>query len=115
MSENTVDKLMAIEFYEEEESYTSSQENYHKDNGWQLDYLTPEEQKIFSILRSKKYETVIVHFKNEAIFTLELVAEKEVDQKIVSLLYAHHFQDIVIKTHHGHITRIQQTIKIKMD
>ena len=115
MSENTVDKLIAIEFYEEEESYTSTEENYCKDNGWQLDYLNPEEQKILSILRSKKYETVIVNFKNEAISSLELVAERDVDQKIVSLLATHNYQDIIIKTHHGHITRIQQTIKIKMD
>ena len=115
MSENSVDKLIAIEFYEDEESYTLNQEIYHKDNGWQLDYLTIQEQKILALLRSKKYETVIVHFKNEAISSLELVAEKEVDQKIVSLLSTHEYQDIIIKTHHGHITRIQQTIKIKMD
>ena len=115
MSENTVDKLIAIEFYEDEESYTSNHENYQKDNGWQLDYLNIHEQKILALLRSKKYETVIVHFKNEAISSLELVAEKEVDQKIVSLLSTHNYQDIVIKTHYGHITRIQQRIKIKMN
>ena len=115
MSENTVDKLIAIEFYEDEESYSLNHENYYKDNGWQLDYLNIQEQKILALLRSKKYEKVIVHFKNEAISSLELVAEKEVDQKIVSLLSTHHYQDILIKTHHGNITRIQQTIKIKMD
>ncbi len=69
MLENSVDKLIAIEFYEEEESYTSNHEHYHKDNGWQLDYLNIHEQKILALLRSKKYETVIVHFKNEAIST----------------------------------------------
>ena len=115
MSENSVDKLIAIEFYEEEENYSLTQENYHKDNGWQLDHLTIQEQKILALLRSKKYETVIVHFKNEAVSSLELVAEKEVKHKIVDLLSAHQYQDLLIKTHHGHITRIQQTIKIKMD
>lgn len=115
MSETTIDKLMAAELCHEEEYDSSSQENYKKENGWQLDYLNIQEQKILSMLRSKKYETVKIHFKNEAIAGLELISEEDVQNKIVDLLSANSYQDIIIKTHQGHITRIQRTVKIKVD
>lgn len=100
--------------YKVEESDSIIQEPSKKIKDEQLG-LSLVEQKILAILRSYEYEAVIIHFKEKAISSLELVAQKEIDQKIVALLSSHRYQDIVIKTHHGHITRIEQTIKIKFD
>lgn len=44
--------------------------------------------------------------------TVELIKEQNVKRKIVDILQDSNYQDIVIKSHKGVVTRIQNTVKL---
>lgn len=81
----------------------------------QLAILPANEKKILEIIHSGEYEKVTINFRDKKVKSLELVKEQEVKRRIVDILQEGKYQDIVIKSHKGSVTKIQNTIKLIMD
>ena len=81
----------------------------------QLSILSENEKKLLEIIHSGNYETVSISFKNRKMRSLELIKEQNVKRKIVDILQDCKYQNIVIKSHKGEITKIQNTIKVMLD
>ncbi|MFN8439079.1 MAG: MerR family transcriptional regulator [Cytophagales bacterium] len=78
----------------------------------QLQILADNERRLLEIIHSGEYETVTINFKNKKIKSVELIKEQNVKRKIVDILQDSQYQDIVIKSHKGVVTRIQNTVKL---
>ncbi|MFN8438773.1 MAG: MerR family transcriptional regulator [Cytophagales bacterium] len=78
----------------------------------QLQILADNERRLLEIIHSGEYETVTINFKNKKMKTVELIKEQNVKRKIVDILQDSNYQDIVIKSHKGVVTRIQNTVKL---
>jgi DNA-binding transcriptional MerR regulator len=78
----------------------------------QLQILADNERKLLEIIHSGEYETVNINFKNKKMKSIELIKEQNVKRKIVDILQDSQYQDIVIKSHKGVVTRIQNTVKL---
>lgn len=81
----------------------------------QLAILPANEKKLLEIIHSGEYEKVTINYRDKKIKSLELVKEQEVKRRIVDILQEGKYQDIVIKSHKGSVTKIQNTIKLIMD
>lgn len=77
-----------------------------------LKILGLNELKLLEIVNSGEYESVSINFKNKKMKSLQLVKEQDVKRKIVDILTENSYQDIVIKTHEGVVTRIQNIQKM---
>lgn len=80
-----------------------------------LDILNKNELKLLEIVQSGEYESVTVNFKQRKMKSLFLVKNQDTKRKVVDVLHDSAYQDIVIKTHEGMITRIQNTVKVMLD
>lgn len=78
----------------------------------QLQILADNERRLLEIIHSGEYETVTINFKNKKMKSVELIKEQNVKRKIVDILQDSQYQDIVIKSHKGVVTRIQNTVKL---
>jgi hypothetical protein len=78
----------------------------------QLQILADNEKRLLEIIHSGEYETVTINFKNKKMKSVELIKEQNVKRKIVDILQDSQYQDIVIKSHKGVVTRIQNTVKL---
>src|SRR5690606_24866586 len=72
-----------------------------------LNLLGMNELKLLEIVSSGEYEAVTINFKNKKMKSLQLVKEQDVKKKLVDILTENAYQDIVIKSHAGMVTRIQ--------
>lgn len=77
-----------------------------------LNLLGMNELKLLEIVSSGEYEAVTINFKNKKMKSLQLVKEQDVKKKIVDILTENAYQDIVIKSHAGMVTRIQNIQKV---
>ena len=78
----------------------------------QLSILQDNERKLLEIIHSGEYETLTINFKNKEMRSIEMIKEQNVKRKIVDILQDSNYQDIIIKSHKGVVTRIQNTIKV---
>ena len=81
----------------------------------QLAILPDNEKKLLEIIHSGEYEKITINFRDKKMNSFELVKEQDVKRRIVDILQDSKYQDIVIKTHKGVVTKIQNTIKIRLD
>ena len=77
-----------------------------------LKILGINELKLLEIINSGEYEAVTINFKNKKMKSLLLVKEQDVKKKLVDILTENAYQDIVIKSHAGIVTRIQNIQKV---
>ncbi len=78
----------------------------------QLQILADNVRRLLEIIHSGEYETVTINFKNKKMKSVELIKEQNVKRRIVDILQDSQYQDIVIKSHKGVVTRIQNTVKL---
>jgi hypothetical protein len=74
--------------------------------------LTYPENKLYEAIRSGEYESIVVHFKEKKVKSLELKKNASVQRKIIDVLNENRFSEIIVKKHNGQITKIEQNIKI---
>ena len=80
----------------------------------QLKVLTDNEIKILEIINSGDYETVAINFQNKKMKSMRLVKEYDVKKKLVDIIRESGYQDISVTSHNGLVTRIQNTLKVKL-
>ena len=79
-----------------------------------LHYFSAEEIKVLELIRSKKYDSIKIRFSNKRMDFIELEKHESVHKKIVDILSENSFQSIEISTQHGKISRIVNSVKMKM-
>ncbi len=80
-----------------------------------LNMLGEEEKYLLEHIASGKYESITINFKNSKMKSLELTKQQDTRRKIVDVLSEGAYQDIVVKTHKGMVTKIQNTVKVMFD
>lgn len=70
-----------------------------------------EESEIIELIRSGKYESVKVKFKNGKIQIFE--ATEEVEERIINILKEHKYQNIELKQQAGRVVSIKRTFRKK--
>jgi hypothetical protein len=78
----------------------------------EINLLSPQENKLFSLLHSGKYESIIIKFKDKKMKSLELKRSENPKEKIVNLIRDGEFSEILVKKNKGEIEKIENTIKI---
>lgn len=74
--------------------------------------LTPQESKILSLIRSGKYQTINIRFKENSPYSLDLTQNHDPKKRLVDLLRQNPYQNLTVKSHQGKITHIEQTTKL---
>jgi DNA-binding transcriptional MerR regulator len=80
-----------------------------------LNILKENELRLLQIINSGEYESVTINFRNKKMKSLEMVKEQDVKRKVIDIISENKYQDIVIKSHKGIVTKIQNTIKVLLD
>lgn len=80
-----------------------------------LNILQPSEQKLLEIIQSEEYNSITVHFKDKKMNSLELHKRQDVKKKVVDILQENQYQQVVIKSHKGMVTTIENTVKVYLD
>lgn len=78
----------------------------------ELNILSKQETVLYEYIQSGNYESIIIHFKNKKMKSLELKKNQSTKEKIVNILREGEFAEITIKKHKGEIVKIEQSIKI---
>jgi DNA-binding transcriptional MerR regulator len=84
-------------------------------SGWvvpEINLLSAEENKLFSLLHSGNYESIIVKFRDKKIKTMELMKSEGTKEKVIDILRAGEFSEIVIQKRKGETVKIENTLKI---
>ncbi len=74
-----------------------------------------DEMKLLTMIRSGKYDSIEINFKEKKMKTVYLSKTQDASKKLNELLSQGDFQDITLKTHKGKVTSIKNTIKINFD
>lgn len=74
--------------------------------------LTNAENKLYDCIHTGEYDSILIHFKDKKIKSLELKKAVDTKQKIVNILSEGEFAEITIKKHKGVVAKIDQTLKI---
>lgn len=77
-----------------------------------INLLTYPENKLYEVIKTGEYESIVIHFKDRKIKALELRKNANVQKKIVDILSEGNFAEIIVKKHKGVVTKIEQNIKI---
>ena len=72
----------------------------------QLNILADNEKKLMQIIQSGEYEMITINFKNKKMKSVDLIKEQNIKRRLVDILQDSKYQDIVIKSHKGVVTRI---------
>lgn len=88
------------------------QEHKHIQPQNQANSLTPNETKIISLMRSGKYQAINIRFRDKTPHTLDLTEHHQPKQRLVDLLRQTPYQNLIVKTHQGRISHIEQTTKL---
>jgi DNA-binding transcriptional MerR regulator len=80
-----------------------------------LNILKESEVKLLEIINSGEYESITINFRNKKMKSLEMVKEQDVRRKVIDIISENKYQDIVIKSHKGMVTKIQNTVKVMLD
>jgi len=81
----------------------------------ELKLLPPNEIKLMELIHSGEYDSISISFKNKKMKSLELKKMQDTKKKVVDILNEGAYQDIVIKSHKGMVTQIQNTIKVMLN
>jgi DNA-binding transcriptional MerR regulator len=79
-----------------------------------LSYFSAQEIKVLELIRSRKYDSIKIKFSNKKMDFIELGKHENTHRKIVDILSENNFQSIEISTQHGKISRITNTVKVKV-
>jgi hypothetical protein len=80
-----------------------------------LNLFNSSELKVMELIQGGEYDKITISFKDRKAKSLELTKTHETSKKIVDVLTDGAYQDIVIKSHKGTVTHIQNTVKIFID
>lgn len=83
-------------------------------NGKEIIMPDQNETELLRLIRSGDYDKIVITMKDKKMSSLALVKEQSIKKKIVELLRESAFQEIIVKSHNGKISRIENTIKIKL-
>lgn len=83
-------------------------------NGKEIIMPNENETELLKLIRSGDFDKIIINLKDKKMSSLALVKEQNIKKKIAELLKESAFQEIVVKSHNGKISRIENTIKIKL-
>ena len=78
----------------------------------ELRLLTLAENKLYEAIKTGEYDSIVIHFKDKKIKSLELKKSAGVQRKIIDLLNEGNFAEIIVKKHNGVVTKIEQNIKL---
>lgn len=81
----------------------------------QINIIEENEKQLLEIIHSGKYNSVTIHFKNNKMKSLELIKDQDVKRRIVDVIADGSYQDIIVKTHKGLVTKIQNTVKVNFN
>gem|GEM_PF-3057432 len=73
--------------------------------------LSPQEIKLIQLIRSEKYQSIQIKFREGQPASVELKQIHAVNRRVVDLLQDDPFQTIILKTHRGRITHLESTRK----
>lgn len=74
--------------------------------------LTENEQRIIGVVREGKCDSLTIHFKDGQMKSMELVKDHDPKKRIADVITEGSYQDIVVKTHAGRVTKIQNKVKV---
>lgn len=80
----------------------------------ELGLLSYAENKLYEVIHSGEYETIVIHFKDKKMKSMELKKSEDIKKRIVDILDKGEFGEIVVKKHKGIVTKIENTIKIAL-
>ncbi len=78
----------------------------------EINLLSYPENKLFEVIHSGDYDSILINFKDKKIKTLELKKSEDIKHKIYDILDKREFGEILIKKHKGVVTKIENTFKI---
>ena len=79
-----------------------------------LNLLSYAENKFYEVMDSGEYVSIIVNFKDKKIKPLEFKKDQNVKGSIIDILDKREYEDIIIKKAKGVITKIENTIKVRL-
>lgn len=79
-----------------------------------LGHFTDEEMKLLEQVRSGNYDAIKIRFSNKKMDLIEMEKSQDVHRRLVDILSENQFQSISLQTHNGKVTRITNTVKIKV-
>ncbi|MBA3681748.1 MAG: hypothetical protein H0W73_11395 [Bacteroidetes bacterium] len=79
-----------------------------------LGLLSYAENKLFEVVHSGQYESILINFKDKKIKSLELKKSEDIKQRMIDILNKDEFGEIVVKKHKGVVTKIENTLKITL-
>lgn len=80
----------------------------------ELQLLEPNEISLLQMVNSGDYDSINIIFKDKKMKELELNKTQDNKRKLMDIMKEGNYQDIVIKSHKGMVTRIQNTVKVKL-
>lgn len=80
----------------------------------QIGLLSYSENKLFEVVHSGEYDSILIHFKDKKIKSMELKKSEDIKQRIIDILEKDTFGEIVVKKHKGVVTKIENTIKMTL-
>lgn len=81
----------------------------------QLQLLQSNEIRLLELINSGSYDNITIKFRDKKMKSLELKKTQDTKKKMVDILTEGAYQDIVIKSHKGMVTHIENTVKIMLD
>ena len=80
----------------------------------EIKLLSYGENKLFEVIRTGEYDSIIIHFKDKKANSLELIKSEDTHQKIYDILNKGQYGEILIKKHKGIVTKIENNIKVNL-
>ena len=80
-----------------------------------LQLLQPNEIRLLELINSGSYDNITINFRDKKMKTIEMKKTQDTKKKVVDILTEGAYQDIVIKSHKGMVTHIQNTVKLMLD
>ena len=80
-----------------------------------LQLLQPNEIRLLELINSGSYDNININFRDKKMKNLELKKTQDTKKKVVDILTEGAYQDIIIKSHKGMVTHIQNTVKLMLD
>lgn len=79
-----------------------------------LKILQPHEINLLELINSGEYDSIKVIFKDTIMKELELNKTQDAKSKLMDIMKEGAYQNIIIKSHKGVVSHIENTIKIKL-
>lgn len=76
--------------------------------------LPDHETELLRIIHSGEYKSITINFRDKKMDSLELVKSQDTTRRVVDVLAESDYQNISIVTHKGQVSKIENTVKIKL-